>query len=158
MPNGTSKVMFLDPNWRHGPPRLDLSSDLCRFGAMSKNHYFWMPSRRSNKSGKSSLEAPIGWQSCSDSSANVAFGGFVPSGRRPIIKEFQITNQTNQIDQSDERSTTPMGGRPSEFRFNRLVGGLYHGVMNVVLSISSRSFQFFVFLACLGASTARLEG
>ena len=77
-----------------------------------------MPSRRSNKSGKSSLGAPTGWQSCSSSSAKVAFGGFVPPGRRPIIKEFQITNQTNQTnqtDQSDERSTTPMGRRPGEF-------------------------------------------
>ena len=28
MPKGTSKVMFFDPKWRHGPPRFDVSSDL----------------------------------------------------------------------------------------------------------------------------------
>jgi hypothetical protein len=27
IPKGTSKVMFLDPKWRHGPPRFDLSFD-----------------------------------------------------------------------------------------------------------------------------------
>ena len=50
MPKGTSKGMFFVPKWRHGPPRFDLSSDLCRFGVMPTNDDFGTPSRWSKKS------------------------------------------------------------------------------------------------------------
>ena len=50
MPQGTSQVMFLDPKWRHGPPRFDLSSDFWRSGVMPKNDDSWTPYRWSPKS------------------------------------------------------------------------------------------------------------
>ena len=46
-------------NWRHDPPRFDLSSDFGRFGAMPKNDHFGTPSRWTKKSKKSSLDQKI---------------------------------------------------------------------------------------------------
>ena len=72
IPKGISKVMFLGPKWRHGPPRFDLSYDFWCFAAMPKNHHFWTPSR-TNKSNKSSLGAPRAEQKVQGASPGVSF-------------------------------------------------------------------------------------
>ena len=119
IPNWISKAMFLDPKWRHEPPRFDLSFDFWSFGAMPKKQVFSKVLRWFKKSWKSSLGAPTGKSLRLVSEGRIR-GIWFP-GRPPIIKEFQVTNQTNQTNQrkqSDERSTTPMGRRPSDHTSN----------------------------------------
>ena len=64
MPKGTSQVVFLDPKWRHGRPRFDLSSDFLCFEPMPQKHDFSTPPRCTNKSNKSSRGAPKGRKRC----------------------------------------------------------------------------------------------